>query len=172
LAAERYDWGMPHLMLMRHGKSDWDSDAPDDHSRPLAPRGVVAAERMGEVIRELGLVPDLVVSSTATRARSTAELARIAGGWDTRLVLDDTLYGASVAETLAVASRHGGDCNRIMLVGHQPTWSMTVQHLTGARVAMRTATVADIELSITDWSQLPGAPGSIVSLLQARQFAT
>ena len=161
---------MPHLMLMRHGKSDWDTDAPDDHSRPLATRGVVAAERMGEVVRELGLVPDLVVSSTARRARSTAELARITGGWDSRLVLEDALYGASVAETLAVASRHGKECDRIMLVGHQPTWSMTVQHLTGARAAMRTATVADIELLMNDWSELRNARGSIVALLQARHF--
>jgi len=161
---------MSHLMLMRHGKSAWDTDAPDDHSRPLATRGVIAAERMGEVVRELGLVPDLVVSSTATRARSTAELARITGGWDSRLVLEDALYGASVVETLAVASRHGGNCDRIMLVGHQPTWSMTVQHLTGARVAMRTASLADIELSMRDWSELPNAAGSIVTLLQARHF--
>ncbi len=163
---------MPNLMLMRHGKSDWDSDAPDDHSRPLAARGVVAAERMGEVIRELRLVPNLVISSTATRARSTAELARITGGWESRLVLDDALYGASVAETLAVATEHGKDLDRIMLVGHQPTWSMTVRQLTGARVSMRTATVVDIELSITDWSQLLHASGSIVSVLQARQFVS
>ncbi len=161
---------MVNLMFMRHGKSDWDSDARDDHSRPLAERGVVAAERMGEVIRELRMVPDLVVSSTATRARATAELARITGGWQSRLVLDEALYGASVAETLAVAAEHGRDLDRIMLVGHQPTWSMSVRHLTGARVAMRTATIVDIELSITDWSQLPSASGSIVALLQARQF--
>ena len=161
---------MPYLMFMRHGKSDWNTDTPDDHSRPLAARGVVAAERMGEVIRELRLVPDLVVSSTATRARATAELARITGGWDSRLVLDDALYSASVGETLAVAAEHGRDFDRIMLVGHQPTWSLTVQHLTGARVAMRTATVVDIELSMMDWSDLPSASGSIVSLLQARQF--
>ncbi len=161
---------MPYLMLMRHGKSDWDAGAPDDHTRPLSPRGVLAAERMGEVIRELGLVPDLVVSSTATRARSTAELARITGGWDSRLVLDDALYGASVAETLQTAADHASTCDRVMLVGHQPTWSMTVHQLTGARVAMRTATVADIELSITDWSQAPKARGTLISLLQPRHF--
>jgi phosphohistidine phosphatase len=161
---------MPHLMLMRHGKSDWDAGARDDHTRPLAPRGVVAAERMGEVIRELGLIPDLVVSSTATRARSTAELARITGGWDSRLVLDDALYGASVSETLAVAANHGSDCKRVMLVGHEPTWSMTVSRLTGARVAMRTATVVDIELPIPRWSLIAEASGTLETVLQPRQF--
>lgn len=157
-------------MLMRHGKSDWDTDASDDHARPLAPRGVDAARRMGEVIRDLGLVPDLVVSSTATRARSTAELARITGGWKTRLVLDDALYGGSVADTLEAASRFAQDCERMMLVGHQPTWSMTVKHLTGAQVAMRTATIVDIEMSTVSWSQLGTATGTLTALLQPKHF--
>ncbi len=157
-------------MLMRHGKSDWDAGAENDHARPLAPRGVAAAERMGEVIRELGLVPDLVVSSTAKRARATAELARLTGGWDSRLVLEERLYGTSVSETLAVLAEHGSTCDRVMLVGHQPTWSMTVKHLTGARVSMRTATIADIDLSITDWADAPEAAGTLTTLLQPRHF--
>ena len=161
---------MPHLMLMRHGKSDWDAGAADDHSRPLAPRGVAAAERMGEVIRELGLVPDLVVSSSAKRARATAELARITGGWNSRLVLEDRLYGASVTETLSVLAHHGSTCVRVMLVGHQPTWSMTVHQLTGGRVAMRTATVADIDMAVTDWAQAPDASGTLATLLQPKHF--
>ena len=161
---------MPTLMLMRHGKSDWDAGAENDHARPLAPRGVAAAERMGEVIRELGLVPDLVVSSTAKRARATAELARLTGGWDSRLVLEERLYGASVSETLSVLAEHGSTCNRVMLVGHQPTWSMTVKHLTGARVSMRTATIADIDLSITGWADAPEAAGTLTTLLQPRHF--
>jgi phosphohistidine phosphatase len=159
-------------MLMRHGKSDWDAGVPDDHARPLASRGVSAAERMGEVIRELGLVPDLIVSSTATRARSTAELARITGGWPARLLLDEALYGASVAETLSVAAKHASGCDRLMLVGHQPTWSMTVRHLTGGQVAMRTATVADIDLAIADWSQIRNATGTLNVLLQPRHFVS
>jgi phosphohistidine phosphatase len=159
-----------NLMLLRHGKSDWDADTIDDHSRPLAPRGVRSAERMGEVLRDIGLVPDLVVSSTATRARSTAELARITGGWDSRLVLEDRLYGASVIDTLAIAEEHGGEHERLMLVGHEPTWSMTVHHLTGANVAMRTATCADIEVDGVRWTDMVSRTGALVTLLQPRHF--
>ena len=159
-----------NLMLLRHGKSDWDAGTRDDFSRPLASRGVRSAERMGEVLRDLGLVPDLVVSSTATRARSTAELARITGGWSSRLVLEDRLYGASVIDTLGVAEEHGADHDRVMLVGHEPTWSLTVRHITGARVAVRTATCVDIELDATQWSDLASTSGSLVTLLQPRHF--
>ena len=125
---------------------------------------------MGQVIRDLDLVPDIVVSSTATRAQSTAEIARISGGWHSRLILADELYGAGVNATLECAERHGGDTSRLMLVGHQPTWSMTVQQLTGATANMRTATVADIEIHAAEWAGLTSARGALNSLLQPRAF--
>jgi phosphohistidine phosphatase len=161
---------MLNLMLMRHGKSDWDAGVLDDHSRPLSGRGVRASERMGEVLRDLGLVPDIVVSSTATRAKSSAEIARISGGWNSRLILADELYGASVETSLRCAERNAGDTSRVMLVGHQPTWSMTVQQLTGGTTNMRTATVADIEIHATSWEGLTSARGTLNSLLQPRAF--
>ncbi len=157
-------------MLMRHGKSDWDAGARSDHDRPLSNRGIRAAERMGLVVRELDLVPDVVVSSTAVRARSTAELARITGGWSSRLVLDDSLYGAGVSDTLNSAAYHGGTSTRIMLVGHQPTWSMTVRRLTGTNADMRTATIADISIDIPEWTSIVGANGTLISVLQPRDY--
>ena len=158
------------LMLLRHGKSDWDSGAPDDHSRPLSTRGVRSAERMGEVLRDLDLVPDIVISSTATRARSTAELARISGGWSSRLILEGALYGASVDETLMVAARYGDGHERVMLVGHEPTWSMTVRRITGAHAEIRTATCAVMEVFAGTWNEVPTSTGSLVTLLQPRHF--
>ena len=157
-------------MIMRHGKSDWDADARSDHARPLAKRGILSAERMGEVIRDLGTIPGLVISSTAVRARATAELARITGGWPSRLILEDDLYGASPRGALEVVERYAGDCERVMIVGHEPTWSMLIRQLTGGSCAVRTATVADIEIHASDWDAITSASGTLVSLLQARQF--
>lgn len=155
-------------MLMRHAKSDWDEAGTRDHERPLAKRGVKAAERMGVLLRELDIMPDLVVSSTAVRARSTAELARISGAWSARLVLDEALYGAGVAETLERAAVHGAGHHRLMLVGHQPTWSMAVQRLTGVATDMRTATIADIAMAAETWAEVPSSTGTLVSVLHPR----
>jgi phosphohistidine phosphatase len=157
-------------MIMRHGKSDWSAGAESDHARPLANRGIVSAERMGEVIRDLGIVPGLVISSTAVRARATAELARITGGWPSRLILEDDLYGASPSGALEVVARHGGDCERVMIVGHEPTWSMLIKQLTGGSCSVRTATVADIEVHTARWATVTSATGTLVSLLQPRGF--
>jgi phosphohistidine phosphatase len=161
---------MRNLMIMRHGKSDWDADARSDHARPLANRGILSAERMGEVIRDLGTIPGLVISSTAVRARATAELARITGGWPSRLILEDDLYGTSPRGALEVVERYAGDCERVMIVGHEPTWSMLIKQLTGSSCAVRTATVADIEIHASDWDAITSSSGTLVSLLQARQF--
>ena len=66
---------MKTLLVMRHAKSDWGAPLGDDHERPLADRGVKAARRMGCFLTDSGSVPQLVISSTAVRARTTAELA-------------------------------------------------------------------------------------------------
>jgi phosphohistidine phosphatase len=157
-------------MIMRHGKSDWDAGAQSDHARPLANRGILSAERMGEAIRDLGIIPGLVISSTAVRARATAELARITGGWASRLILEDDLYGTSPRVALEVVARYAGDCERVMIVGHEPTWSMLIKQLTGGSCAIRTATVADIEMHASAWDAVTTTGGTLVSLLQARQF--
>ncbi|TDI51291.1 MAG: histidine phosphatase family protein [Acidobacteria bacterium] len=161
---------MLHLMIMRHGKSDWDADASDDRQRPLSARGIASSERMGKVIRDMGLVPDVVIASDAVRARATAELARISGGWACRLVLEPDLYGASVDEAIDVISNVSDVSERIMVVGHEPTWSMLVKRLTGATVAMKTAAVADIEFPCSQWTRMPSVNGTLVALLQARHF--
>ncbi len=126
---------------------------------------------MGAVVRSASEVPDVVVSSTAVRARTTAELARIGGGWACPLELDDDLYGAGTGEVLRIAARHGGSQPRLMLVGHEPTFSSLVTRLTGANAPVKTATIAAIDLPITGWNEAPSAQGTLAYLLHPRLFS-
>ena len=98
-------------MLFRHGKSDWNTTTSGDRDRPLNTRGERAAATMGLVFRKMEEIPDLVVSSPAVRAETTAALARISGGWHSRLEIADELYGAGPDTAMAVAARCGGDAN-------------------------------------------------------------
>lgn len=158
---------MKTLLVMRHAKSDWSADHGSDHDRPLNDRGVRSARVMGELLAREDLVPELVISSTAHRARRTAEIAIESGGWDARLVLDPAFYGSGVAEVIEVASS-APPVQRLMLVGHQPTWSMLVAALSGQRVEMKTATVAIIEFGFDDWPALTERRGRVVEVLQPR----
>ena len=69
---------MKQLLLIRHAKSDWDHPGLSDHDRPLNDRGRRDCPRMAEALRSRGITPDLIVTSTAVRAATTAEA--IAGG--------------------------------------------------------------------------------------------
>lgn len=158
-------------MILRHGKSDWYAGAATDHERPLNKRGTAAAMTMGRLLTRIGEAPNLIYTSSAVRAAETALLASDAGGWDCEPVEVDDLYETSAAEALSIASRAPADVERLMLVGHEPTWSYLVGALTGASVQMKTATVAGIDLGIAEWAEAPIAYGSLVYLLQPRLFA-
>lgn len=158
---------MKTLLLMRHAKSDWDANYDRDHERPLNDRGVRSARMMGRFLAANDLVPELIITSTAVRARTTATLASEAGSWGAEIVLDPTLYGTGADAAVQVASK-APEVDRLMLVGHQPTWSILVAALSGQRVEMKTATVAVLEFGIDEWKGLPSMQGTVVAVHQPR----
>jgi phosphohistidine phosphatase len=161
---------MKRLMILRHAKSDWNAGASSDHARPLNRRGTDAAMTIGRVLTKIGEAPDLIYTSSALRARETAMLATQAGDWDAEMVELDELYGTSARAALAIAAGAPDNVERLMLVGHQPTWGNLIHKLTGASVAMKTATVAGVELHMDIWEHAPEAMGSLTYLLQPRLF--
>ncbi|MCJ7781210.1 MAG: histidine phosphatase family protein [Acidimicrobiia bacterium] len=161
---------MLRLMLFRHGKSDWNTTTRGDRDRPLSSRGERSAETMGLVLRKMGEIPDLVVSSPAVRAETTAALARISGGWGSRLEIADELYGAGPETALAVAARCGKDTERLMLVGHEPTWSLLAERITGGRIEVKTGTVLAFDLNAATWTNVGRASGSLAFAVHPRMF--
>jgi phosphohistidine phosphatase len=154
---------MKTLLVMRHAKSDWNAPYGADHDRPLNRRGRGAAREMGVLVRDLDLVPDLVVTSTAVRARDTAELAMEAGAWGSELRLEPGFYGASVSDVIRIVSEMP-DVRRLMVVGHQPTWSGLVAALTGETIEVKTATIAVVDLGIQLWGDVEPGGGSLVAV--------
>ena len=92
---------MKTLLLLRHAKSSWSQGVASDHDRPLNGRGERAAPLMGRLIRHHELVPDIVVTSTAVRAKRTADLVADACGYQDSIHTNDDLYHASTAEWLS-----------------------------------------------------------------------
>jgi phosphohistidine phosphatase len=85
--------------------------------------------------------------------------------------ISPALYGTSPDGALEVASRSADGVDSLMLVGHEPTWSGLVHHLTGARVNVKTATVVGIELPGDTWRRVGDAQGALEFVLQPRMFA-
>ena len=151
------------LFVLRHGKSDWGADYQRDHERPLANRGQRAAAAMGEFLADQGIAPEVLVTSSAVRARTTLELLASAANWAAMPVIDERLYGAGAGDVLTVAEEHRGDAESILVCGHEPWCSGVVARLTGQHPPrFPTATVASLSVdtlkangATLDWLQRP-----------------
>jgi phosphohistidine phosphatase len=102
------------VYLLRHAKSSWKEHGLADHDRPLAPRGRRAAKAIGRYLREHDFEPELVLCSTAARARETLE--RVDPGGEHHFEAD--LYAADAATLLARLQKVRAQS--VMLIGHNP----------------------------------------------------
>src|ERR671934_2596347 len=85
---------MKSLLILRHAKSSWKHPELSDHDRPLNKRGKRDAPKIGHLLKEKDLVPDLIISSTAVRAEKTAKLVAKASKYKGNVTLTDSLYAA------------------------------------------------------------------------------
>lgn len=164
-------------MLLRHAKSDWDSNAADDFDRPLAKRGRSAAQRMAAWMQEHDVVPEYVVSSTAVRARATAAIVTNALHLDTaRVEYQDNLYLADVDELLTAARRCPKTAKSVMLVGHNPGLEDLLTYLCGEELPtaangklLPTAALARIDLP-DNWKKLQRDSGKIIAITRPKEL--
>src|ERR1700686_4396891 len=108
------------LILLRHAKSDWAGPGARDHGRPLAPRGREAAPKIGAYMVRHGLLPDLVVCSTAARAQQTFALVAAEFSKKIPVVYDERIYEVGADDILGVVKQTRADVHVLLLVGHNP----------------------------------------------------
>lgn len=164
---------MKTLLILRHAKSSWDNPDLADYDRPLNKRGKRDAPRMGNHIFEQGLVPDQILTSSAKRARKTANKVAKACSFAGKIKRIDKFYHAPIGvylETLqTVSEKH--QC--VMVVGHNPTMELLVRQLTKEIATMPTAALAHIELPIQNWRMLDiNTRGILVNLWKPKTLFT
>ena len=165
------------LLILRHAKSAWNTDAPTDFERPLSKRGRRDAPRVGRFLAGEGLVPDYVVSSPATRARQTVVAAcEPLGIEEADIHWDERIYHASTGALMDVLSECPASAQRVLIAGHNPGLEMLVQTLSRHRVPrppdfklMPTAAVAHLEIPC-DWRDIDGGIATLLNLTRARSL--
>jgi phosphohistidine phosphatase len=161
---------MKILLILRHAKSSWDEADMNDHERPLNKRGKRDAPRVGRLLRQEDLVPDLVISSTARRAKKTAEAVIEESGYGGELILERELYAAPPEAYVDILSHLETDPGTVLVVGHNPGLEELVTELTGEDVVLKTAALAQVELPIDHWSQVRDmAKGKLVQVWYTRE---
>lgn len=170
---------MLRLLLLRHAKSSWDDEGQDDHERPLAKRGAREAPLIGRLISEHSLKPDLILCSTAVRARATLTLVLSAlNGGPPAIEYDEALYVAPPDRLLACVQKVE-TAETVMVVGHNPGLHALALSLIGdggrkdlafLATAFPTACLAVIEFEVAGWADIAPATGRLAMLATPKRL--
>ena len=153
---------MRQLLILRHAKSSWADASLDDWQRPLNERGVRDAPRVGDLLRERSLVPDLIISSDAVRARTTAQIVAKTAGYTRELIVAPALYHATPADVIDVLHDVDDAARSVMIVGHNPGLEDLIEQLTGEAHGLPTAALIQLKLEIDRWSDLDISAGATI----------
>lgn len=170
---------MKKLYLLRHAKSSWEAADLADHDRPLGPRGERGALVVGRYILQRGFIPDLIICSTARRARETRDLA--VGQWPAvpQTRYDHEIYLNGRRAILKRLSRVDRPVGSVLIVGHSPDLQdLTLALAAGGDVPLRrkaqehfpTGTLAVFHLPIDAWSDILRSEGTLVELVTPKSL--
>lgn len=167
---------MRRLLLLRHAKSSWADAGTRDHDRPLNDRGRSAAALMGDYLRREGLVPELVLCSSARRTCET--LARLHLSDSVDVVVEPALYLAHPETVLDLVRAVDDVVATVMVVGHNPTTHEVALDLTVdghpdaiARLGQKYPTGALAVLAVPGaWSDVASATATLERFVVPRDL--
>ena len=157
---------MKRLILMRHAKSDWFTDAAEDYDRPLNDRGRRDAPRIGKWLRDNDYLPDMVLCSSAARTRETLALT----GIEAETEFMPSLYHAPANRMLDIL-RYDAKDDTVMLIGHNPGISGFAQNILASPPADRkfyqypTAATLIADFDLNDWSDVNWGTAQLVDFV-------
>jgi len=161
------------LLILRHGKSDWNSEGDDFH-RPLKNRGKRGAQRLGVWLQQQQLIPDFILSSPAERAITTAEkVCKAMGLSATQIFQDERLYLANIETLKKIIQALPSQAQRVLIVGHNPALEQLVTDLSNQTIEqpedgklLPTATLAHFSLN-SEWNDLVNHSAELHSITRA-----
>jgi phosphohistidine phosphatase len=158
---------MKQLTLLRHAKSVQDPIYAVDRERPLADRGRGDAEAVGKFFSQAEILPDLIASSPAVRARQTAEILARTAGYMAGIRWEETVYAAGADALLAVVRGLPDQVEHALLIGHNPGFEELAALLIGTEcgVTLPTAAAAHFEIDAERWSEVCAGAGRLQWLI-------
>lgn len=154
---------MKTIYIVRHAKSSWDNPSLTDHDRPLADTGIAKTKLIVEYLLKKNVRPELMISSSAVRARETAKLMAAGLGYPVdKIRIEDKLYHASPDSIADEMYALADNINSVMIFGHNPTLTYFVnQYLEPSIENLPTSGVVAIEFNTEMWNQIASSKNFI-----------
>jgi phosphohistidine phosphatase len=140
------------LYLLRHAKAESATLQFSDEDRALTPKGIDDAKKLATKLVKKDIEFDLILTSPAIRAITTAQI--ISNRLDHKqrfLEVDKKLYQADCTTLLTIASKLHKKIKSVMLVGHNPALEDFAAYMTGESVSMQTCSLIEFTFELKDW---------------------
>jgi phosphohistidine phosphatase len=162
---------MKELLILRHAKSSWKNSELADHDRPLNKRGKREALRVGKLLQDESMLPDLILSSTAQRARDTVQAVIQECSFDGEVDYRRELYQADADIIIELLTTLDEDVMCVMVVGHNPELEELLQVLTRIYEPLSPAALVKVRLPMPNWSALcEDTRGELAGLWRVREI--
>lgn len=155
---------MKTLYLVRHAKSSWENALQSDFDRPLNERGLKSAPLMAELLKGKNVTPDMIVSSPANRAITTAVIfAGILGYPVEKIMQNMEIYTGRNSALLQIVQTLPDNCSSAVLFGHNPVMTDFSNFMTGEHLDnMVTCGVVRIDMDNCSWKDACERSGKLV----------
>lgn len=160
-----------HLFIVRHAKSDWSFDV-SDFDRPLNSRGFKNAPQMAKLLAEYTVNPQLLISSPAKRAITTAQIfAEYLAIPMNEIKLEPRIYEAMPNTLLQIISELDNDIDSVAFFGHNPGLTLLVNYLADENIYnLTTCSIVHIRFDdVADWASVSGGMGTNVWSVEPRK---
>lgn len=145
---------MKKFFIIRHAKSSWKDSALDDFLRPLNKRGKSDAPKMGKRLKERKIMPDIIISSPATRAKATAEIIAKELNYSKDILFNDEVYESTLDKLHEIVTKVDDKNATLFLVGHNPSLNMLAEQYVNFSENIVTCGVLEIEFECDKWADV------------------
>ena len=155
---------MKTIYLIRHAKSDWSEAGLSDFDRGLNKRGKKDLPFMASRLKKYGIKPDLILSSPAIRAKTTAkEIADMIGYKKENISFEKSLYDSSYTTYRYLLDSLDDKTDSIFIVAHNPTLTDVAEVLSGAIIGnMPTCSIVCMEFDVKSFKEIKEGSGKIL----------
>lgn len=154
-ATHSFNYPMKRLIILRHAKASWDDHNLNDFNRHLSKRGELNSVLMGKFINSKQGKPDLIITSSATRAYATAKIiAEQVGYTIDEIITNQELYLAWINDLLKTIAKLPHHIQTCLMVGHNPGLTDLINYF-GVRLDyLPTASAVCFEFDTSEWSKI------------------
>jgi len=162
---------MKNLYLIRHAKSDWSDESKSDFERGLNRRGEKAIFTMADALKEKKIIPDLILSSSAKRAKLTAEGLAKNTGYRGKIKYIDALYMADPETVLSLIKNVNNRHDTLFVVGHNPeTTELSNMMIDGFIDNVPTLGIVALNVPIKHWKKFKPEEGKLKFFIYPKMF--